>query len=338
MKDSLATSIAWRPFLNAPFHGARPAELIVYVAAELIVQSRKRIRRWDYPGKSAVATLSKMQPNDVSTLLTEHQISAQAESLPLGIHFELESLEVLNMSEERHYWSAVRRFLIRSIVRKYVKPPFEFLDIGCGNGSLLKSLEHAFPGSHATGVDGYLEALINARRRTKTATLVLQDLAKQTWQEFSRTYNVVTLLDVLEHLDQPEDVLRHVRALLKPNGIVIVSVPAHQWLWSERDVFLGHRKRYNRRTLRALLEQSGFRVHHTSHLFSYLTLPALLHRKILPKLLSTSGKNIEERELRKIPFINGIMTWLGAFEAFVSLMIGLPMGTSVYVVAERTAD
>lgn len=279
-----------------------------------------------------------MQPNDVSTLLTEHQISAETESLPLGIHFELESLEVLNMSEERHYWSAVRRLLIRNIVRKYVQPPFEFLDIGCGNGSLLKSLEHAFPGSHATGVDGYLEALINARRRTKTATLVLQDLTKETWQEFSRTYNVVTLLDVLEHLDQPEDVLRHVRRLLKPSGIVIVSVPAHQWLWSERDVFLGHRKRYCRRTLRTLLEQSGFRVHHTSHLFSYLALPALLHRKIFPKLLKTSGKNIEERELRKIPLINTVMTWIGSLEALFSLIIGLPLGTSVYAVAERTAD
>lgn len=279
-----------------------------------------------------------MNSHDVSTLLTEHQISAEEKSLPLGIHFELESLDVLNMSEETHYWSAVRRFLIRDIVRKYVKPPFEFLDIGCGNGSLLKSLEQAFPGSHATGVDGYLEALINARRRTKTATLVLQDLSKQTWQQFSRTYNVVTLLDVLEHLDQPEDVLRHVKGLLKQKGIVIVSVPAHQWLWSERDVFLGHRKRYTRTTLRMLLENSGFRVLHTSHLFSYLALPAFFHRKILPGILRTSGKNIEQRELRKIPFVNAVMTGLGAFEAFISLMIGLPLGTSVYAVAERTAE
>lgn len=277
-----------------------------------------------------------MYANDVSALLTEHQISAEAESLPLGIHFELDSLEVLNMSEETHYWSAVRRYLIRDIVRKYVHPPFEFLDIGCGNGSLLKSLEHAFPGSHATGVDGYLEALINARRRTKTATLVLQDLAKETWQQFSRTYNVVTLLDVLEHLDDPTDVLRHVRGLLKQHGIVIVSVPAHMWLWSERDVFLGHRKRYTRATLQQLLEESGFTVRHTSHLFSYLALPAYFHRKILPTLLKTSGKNIEERELKKIPFVNAVMTWFGCLEAFVSLLIGLPLGTSVYAVAEKS--
>jgi 2-polyprenyl-3-methyl-5-hydroxy-6-metoxy-1,4-benzoquinol methylase len=276
--------------------------------------------------------------SDVSAILTEHKIDAEQDSLPLGIHFELESLDVLNMSEEHHYWSEVRRSLIRRIVKRYIQPPFEFLDIGCGNGSLLRALEHAFPGSHATGVDGYLEALINCRKRTQTAKLVLQDLARDKWQEFNRTYNVVTLLDVLEHLDRPDSVLRHVHGLLKENGILIVSVPAHQWLWSERDVFLGHRKRYNKKTLTQLLQSSGYEVLHVSHLFSYLALPALLHRKIIPGIFRTSGKNIEERELRKVPIVNDVMTIVGKLEAALSVSLPLPIGTSVYAIARRAAS
>lgn len=279
-----------------------------------------------------------MNPTEVSALLTEHKIDAENDALPLGIHFELESLDVLNMSEEHHYWSEVRRSLIRRIVKKYIQPPFEFLDIGCGNGSLLRNLEATFPGSHATGVDGYLEALINCRRRTQTAKLVLQDLARDKWQAFNRTYNVVTLLDVLEHLDKPDSVLRHVHGLLKDDGIVIVSVPAHQWLWSERDAFLGHRKRYNKKTLTSLLQLSGYEVLHVSHLFSYLCLPALLHRKIIPAVLRTNGKNIEERELKKVPFVNGVLSTLGKIEAALSLNVSLPLGTSVYAIARRAVS
>lgn len=261
-------------------------------------------------------------------VLRAHGIEADPAATPGAIHFDLASLHTLNMSEDRHYWAAERRALVLDCVRRFARPPLNFLDIGCGNGTLLKDIEDTFPGSHALGVDGYIESLIHCRQRSPTVALRLQDIAQERWPEFDRTYDVVTLLDVLEHLDDPAAVLAQARRILAPGGVLIASVPAHPFLWSARDVFLGHRRRYTRATLLELLRQSGFDVVHTSHLFSYLWLPALLHRR----LGGRDGQRLEQRELR-LPPINGPLAALGRLEAKLSLALPLPFGTSIYAVA-----
>ena len=146
-------------------------------------------------------------------------------------------------------------------------------------------------------------------------------------------FDVVILADVLEHLDQPERVLEGVRSILTKDGIVIATVPASMLLWSDRDVFLGHRKRYARREFAELLCASGFEVLHNNYAFFSLYPPAFFFRKIWSRFSKKSGQKIEAGELREVPVINTLLHWLGSAEITLSRHIPLPCGTSTYCVA-----
>lgn len=277
-----------------------------------------------------------MQPTaDIAAILRDSRIRADEGAVPEKINFELESLEALNVSEEKHFWPRIRQSLVTSLIGRFSRIPCRFLDVGCGNGSLLKHVETTYPGSTAAGMDGYLEALVNCRRRNPTSHLFLQDITKSPWMETGERYDAVAYMDVLEHLDHPEIALKETAKILNPDGIVIVSVPARHELWSDRDVFLGHRQRYDHRDLRALMEKSGFEVIHLNYLFTYLYLPMWLYRKILARVFSIPDGKVERNELVVIPGFNGLIRLLGALEIWLASFLPIPFGSSVYCVAEK---
>lgn len=252
------------------------------------------------------------------------------------LHFTLDSLDALERAEETHFWTRTKRRLTAALVRRYVqKGDPAIVDIGCGNGSLIASLERLFPRGRFCGVDGYAEALANARKRSATARLILGDITRLESIGDAGTYDAATILDVLEHLDEPERTLEGLKPWLRDGGIVIASVPAHMLLWSDRDVFLGHRKRYAKHELTGLLRRCGYRVLHANYLFAPLFLPALVSRKLLAPLRGRTGKDMEATELRPMPILNGAMTAIEAAEVRWSLSLPVPFGTSVYCVARK---
>ncbi len=251
-----------------------------------------------------------------------------------GIHFSLDSLDALDATEDRHFWSVVKRRLIISLIRRYAqRTPRRIIDIGCGNGGLLHQLTNAFPDTSLTGVDGYQQALLHCHRRVPDTTLILKDILHLERLPASEPFDVAILADVLEHCDEPEQVLRSVRSILAKDGIVIATVPASMLLWSDRDVFLGHRKRYTRRELEKVVHRAGFQVLRSNYAFSYLYPPAVLFRKALAALRKQDGKAIEAAELRVVPVVNTLLKWLGSAENYVSRISPLPCGTSAYCVA-----
>lgn len=275
-------------------------------------------------------------PADIGATLKEHRIDAGSSPVSsLAIHFDLESVEMMQSAEDTNFWPWVRRRLVTSLVKRFAKPPCDILDIGCGNGSLMRQLTETFPGSQVDGIDGHLRTLTYCRQRNPDAALMLQDISEATWGSQSRRYDVITIMDVLEHLDHPEAALRQATDLLKPGGIVIVSMPAHRWLWSPRDLFVGHRKRYDRQMTRTLLKEGGLRPLHINHLFSYLCAPAWLHRRIVARLFGKTGMAIEDTELKSFPVMNDLLKLIGTVEILLAQVMPLPFGTSVYAVAVR---
>jgi SAM-dependent methyltransferase len=272
---------------------------------------------------------------DLAAILAAERIETDLTELPKDIHFDLASLKVLDDSEDRNFWSRVRQDLVKILLHRHAPLAGSLLDIGCGNGSLITRLEREVNGLTVAGMDGYPQALLNCRRRSSTIRLILHDLAAPDWPASVRGFGAATIMDVLEHLDHPETVLRHAHSALKNGGTVIVSVPAGMSLWSRRDVFLGHRRRYDRRSLTSLLRDTGFDVVTCNYLFGYLWLPAWLNRKVLAGLLDDSGRATEARELRTIPVINTILTLIGMAEVRLGKYLPLPCGTSVYCVARK---
>jgi SAM-dependent methyltransferase len=140
------------------------------------------------------------------------------------------------------------------------------------------------------------------------------------------------LLDVIEHLDDPAPALAEARRLLAPGGKLVVTVPAHRFLWSSADVALGHARRYTRRTLREEVEAAGFEVERLTHVFSWLLAPVFLKRRL--------GKG-EEPQLGldvSSPFVDRAAALLTRVERALVGKVSLPFGSSVMCVARPRAQ
>ena len=116
-------------------------------------------------------------------------------------------------------------------------------------------------------------------------------------------------MDVLEHIHDDYSALIEWKKTLKPNGLLLISVPAFQHLWSRHDIFLGHNKRYNMKSLNELVESVGFQTVKIHYAFSFIYPAVLLLRKCFPQ------KDNGNSDLKKSnKFINIILKLLGYLE------------------------
>ena len=163
------------------------------------------------------------------------------------------AVRALAAAEERHFWHLSRNKLIsENLTRLGLKPPARILELGCGGGCVSAHLSRE--GYKVTGVDGHLSLLLEASVRAPAARFVVCDLATRTSGIDEDSFDAVGLFDVIEHLDDPGNALRLALSLVKPGGFVVGTVPALMRLWSRVDVQAGHRLRYEKASLAALLD------------------------------------------------------------------------------------
>jgi hypothetical protein len=137
---------------------------------------------------------------------------------------------------------------------------------------------------------------------------------------------VVTMLDVIEHVEDDHGMLGDLRRRMAPGSHVIVTVPAMQWAYSSWDAGLGHFRRYSRRTLRETLAEAGFDVRSTAYLFPELS-PLLVVRKL----------RRAPREQHDFPVLGRRVNEAGYRVALITTAARRiwPCGTSVVSVASR---
>jgi len=235
--------------------------------------------------------------------------------------------------ENSYWWYVARRKIILSLVTKFFHRPegrVRVLDIGCGTGSMLRWLATY---GEVRGIDASPVAVTYAQDQAPTAEVRQVVFPKEPlpWRD---RYNLITLLDVLEHLDDDLGALHHVQALLADGGMLVLTVPAFQFLWSGHDEAHHHRRRYTRRALRQKLEAAGFTVAKLSYFNSLLALP-ILGVRLLGKVLR---RGQPASDLRRSPrSVNAVLTRVFGFERFILRFISMPVGVSIIAIVERAA-
>ena len=241
--------------------------------------------------------------------------------------FNEDQASTLIESDTDHWWFRSKAAFVASAIRRHGPPTTagrRLVDIGAGAGGTTALL--GLPPRQLVSLDGAEVLCRQARDRHALLTAVAMGEALPLRDGAA---GVVTLLDVIEHLDRPADVLVEARRLLDDDGRLVVNVPAHQWLWSAADVYLGHRRRYTPPLLREHLEASGFRIVWMSHVFSWLVPPVWLARRL---------QGDAERQLgldQAGPLVDAAALVLTSLERTLIRWCTLPLGTSILCVAVK---
>ncbi|MFA5989797.1 MAG: class I SAM-dependent methyltransferase [Sphingomonas sp.] len=156
--------------------------------------------------------------------------------------------------DSSHWWYRARRDILAEFLHREAALPdgARILEIGCGTGHNLAMLSH-FGTVEAIEIDAAARAIAAERlgRPVGSAPLpALPGVARG-------AYNLIAVLDVVEHIEDDVSALATMRACLAPGGKILITVPAHQWMWSAHDVVNHHHRRYSKATLATVLDKAG---------------------------------------------------------------------------------
>lgn len=235
--------------------------------------------------------------------------------------------------EDTSFWFAHRNACIAAALAGHaIDGPF--LDVGGGNGAVSKALEKH--GLHTVLLEPGPDGAHNARQRG------LRSVVNATLQDArfaDGTFAAAGAFDVIEHIADDEAILREVHRVLRPAGVLCVTVPAYRWLWSSEDDLAGHHRRYTLERLAKVLERCSFEVKFQTYFFAPLTLPVFLMRSLPHRLLRRSHEQVNENiagQHAPSPVARRVMEGLLAPElARIKRGRAIPVGTSCLAVAVK---
>jgi len=230
--------------------------------------------------------------------------------------------------DELHWWYRARRRVLQALIERVVTPPPEarILEVGCGTGHNLPMLAR-FGKVDAIEVDA--EARAFAEKRTGRA---ISSAPLPTLHGIARGhYDLVAALDVVEHIDDDRAAIAALAACLKPGGKLLLTVPAHQWMWSAHDVLNHHKRRYLKRGLARLIESSPLKLQAIGYFNSFL-FPLAVGARLASKL---TGRGGDDDSLPPRP-VNYLFERVFAAERRLIGTVPLPPGLSLFAVALAT--
>lgn len=250
----------------------------------------------------------------------------------------MDSKTITQLAEDNHWWFATRTWSLLNLLDQFLaRRDADILDIGCGAGNMIHHLSR-YGNVQGIEVDARPVAMAQAR-----GYAVQQGDATRGTLFPDASFDLVTALDVIEHVDADDALLREAQRVLRPRGILAITTPAFQWLWSHNDELNGHKRRYAARQLRARVERAGFRIKRLSFGFFLvfpMSAPLILWRNKMgqKKALASHHFNADAYQVEMEPappLLNKILRGVGRVEAAMVARVDLPIGSSLTCIAEK---
>jgi SAM-dependent methyltransferase len=239
----------------------------------------------------------------------------------------LEEYERMYRLEDRYWWFVGRRAVVRRLLEGRVAPGSTILDVGCGTGATMKTLEEI---GSPLGADSAHRALVFCRQRG-VGPLLRSDA--QSLALACESVDAVVALDLFEHLAHDVEAMRECWRVCRPGGVLVLTVPAYRLLWSEHDEALHHLRRYRLREVREKLTAAGFQDAHLSYAIVAALLPVAAFRTLQRVLKREEGPKTSLIELPA--FLNSALIWNLRAEAWLMKWLRFPFGVSVVGVAVK---
>ncbi len=239
-------------------------------------------------------------------------------------------LDLLFLNEESHFWFITRKeFIIKNLL-KFINKNDSILDLGCGTGNIAKYfIDNGF--LNVSVADMHLNGLKYARSNG-ISNCYKFDILKPPFED---EFDAICMFDVIEHIQEDKHVLDNVRKMLKNKGKIVITVPAHQWLWSKLDEISGHKRRYTKQQIKELMKNSGFTKLYVRYFFISLVSLLYLRKILMDKKSNLNLKNIEEIELKINPFLNQLLLSIVRLENLINPIIPNWFGGSLLVIGEK---
>ncbi len=235
--------------------------------------------------------------------------------------------------EANSYWFNHRNKVLASLAKHYCKPGDIFYDVGGGNGFVTKGLEEA--GIDSVLIEPGVGGVLNAKKRGVKNVICA---STETCGIAKNTIDAIGVFDVVEHIEDDKKFLQELNGMLKPKGLLFMTVPAFEFIWCNEDDYAGHYRRYTTGRAKKVLNEAGFDILFSSYLFSVLPIPIFLIRSI-PSRLGMHKKVDDVEKYKKehnTSNSKGVLQKIWDWELKrINDLKPIPFGSSVLMVAVK---
>src|SRR4051794_24213844 len=227
-----------------------------------------------------------------------------------------------------HWWYRGRRDILATLIERSVPLPADarILEVGCGTGHNLIMLQR-FGRVDATEIDGFARVIASKRLGHAVVDAALPELRGVP----DRSYDLVAILDVLEHVEEDRASLRSMAAKLRPGGRILLTVPAHPWMWSAHDEVNHHKRRYTKNSFRAVVAAAGLKLETLTY-FNSLLFPVAAASRLAGRI--TGSKDSDDA----LPpaLLNRLLEKIFRAEAYAIGRLPFPPGVSLAAIVSAS--
>lgn len=232
--------------------------------------------------------------------------------------------------EAQSFWFRSRNHLICWALEEYFPNARSFFELGCGTGFVISAIQGVFPQLTVSGGDLCIERLRYAEARLPLARFLQIDARRIPFKE---EFDVVGAFDVLEHIEEDEIALSQMYNAVKPSGGILLTVPQHKFMWSGKDSFAGHKRRYSRKELVKKVSNAGFEVVRTTSFVSIL-FPLMILSRLRQRNPKADWNPMAELEINR--YLDTLLEKiLGLERCLIKCGVSFPVGGSLLIIGKR---